>query len=228
MQRPGLITIDGPAGSGKSWLAENLATQLGWQHLNSGLLYRAITLSLLENLPHLLNDDFIKYAFNEQELEMITEFRVVFLLHKMRVLYLGTDITPQLHNHEVSLQVPIVSRHPKIRELVRQEQDRLTKNFDLITEGRDCGKIFNNASTRIFLTATLQQRASRIAQDGNRNNLLQSLTDLEAQVDKRDKTDGLPELERFAKTNGYWIVDNTGLNQQETLKLVLDHIQRTS
>jgi cytidylate kinase len=219
-----IITVDGPAGSGKSSLAKNLALKLHAYHLNSGLLYRAVTKILCDD--HLLQqktlpavDDFLQHL-DLNELHHITmqpqNGRFLVVVNKQ-------DWSDILHTKELDRATAWLAASPIIRDFVLGLQRHAGTLSDLVIDGRDCGTVvFPWADTKIYLTASSRARASRIAK---RNKIEPSdtaaLAKLEAQIIERDLHDQERATSPLRPASDAIIVDNTNLNAEQTLNHVL-------
>jgi cytidylate kinase len=150
-----VVAIDGPAGSGKSTLARNLAAELGLPYLNTGLMYRAVTLKALRE--GLDVDDGPGLA----ELARRLTFDLSTSVRPSQLTIDGSDPEPDLTSPEVESNVSAVSRHPEVRAVLRAEQQRLCKSGGVV-EGRDIGTVVApSAQAKIFLEADESARVAR-------------------------------------------------------------------
>jgi len=150
------IAIDGPAGAGKSTISKLLASQLGYIHIDTGAMYRAVGLKVLKNniSPH----DSRKIV----EILNSTDIKIKLVDGKQLVFLDGEDVTEEIRQPEVSMYASDVSKIREVRErLVKMQQD-LAKQKGVIMDGRDIGThVLPNAELKIFLTATAEERAKR-------------------------------------------------------------------
>ena len=201
-----IITIDGPAASGKSSIADELAKHLGLPCLHTGLLYRAIAYISANSVPSLQN---LEYAYRDG---------------KPIILYNGTDITPHLSSTEIANATSALSAKPEIRELLYQHFFKPYgehKNF--VTEGRDCGTVlYPHADVKIFLTASIEKRAERMLDDKNRNTALreQAISNLQ----KRDERDSTRAVAPLKPSPDAVIIDSSALTFEQTVQACLDTI----
>jgi cytidylate kinase len=148
-----IVTIDGPAGAGKSTVARRLAERLSFRYLDTGAMYRALTwLALQRGLP--LGD-------GEPLAELARANPVTFDDHE-RVWIAGTDVTASIRQSRIDRQVPVVAGHPAVREVMRERQRELGTQGDVVIEGRDIGTVVvPNADIKVYLNADSSVRARR-------------------------------------------------------------------
>jgi CMP/dCMP kinase len=148
-----IVAIDGPAGAGKSTVAQRLAAQLGFRYLDTGAMYRALTwLAMQRGVP--LGD-------NEPLGELARVNPVTFDQHG-RVWIAGKDVTASIRQSRIDRQVPVVARHPAVRAVMRERQRELGEHGDVVIEGRDIGTVVvPDADVKIYLNAESSVRARR-------------------------------------------------------------------
>lgn len=148
-----IVAIDGPAGAGKSSVARAVATRLGFRYLDTGAMYRALTwLALHEGTP--LDDG--------EALAALAVERPVAFGADQSVAIAGRDVTTAIRRPEIDASVPVVARHPEVREVMRERQRELGRQSDAVIEGRDIGVVVvPEAELKIWLTADPDVRAGR-------------------------------------------------------------------
>lgn len=147
-----IITIDGPAGAGKSTVAKTLAKRLGFQYLDTGAMYRAIAWSLTETAVDLDDHDAVQRALQQIQLGM----------EQGRVLVNEVDVTDHLRDSRVSQNASRVATHPEVRKRLVELQRVIASQGDFVCEGRDQGTVaFPDSPCKIFLTAAPKVRARR-------------------------------------------------------------------
>ena len=150
-----VVAIDGPAGSGKSTLAERMARALGLRYVNTGLMYRAVTLRALREGVDLVDGPALALVARGIRFDLSSRFS------PPAILIDGKPPSPDLVDPEVEVNVSTVSRHPEVRALLRDEQRRLGSN-GAVMEGRDIGSVvFPDAAVKILLVAAPDERAAR-------------------------------------------------------------------
>ncbi|KKP24862.1 MAG: Cytidylate kinase [candidate division TM6 bacterium GW2011_GWF2_28_16] len=217
-----IITIDGPAGSGKSSVAKELAERLNIYYLNTGLLYRAVGFVWLKSDPELKNINLI----NKNNLNFIKNIEYKYVDKNPQVFYENKNITGELLNNSLSQAASLLSALPEIRQALLDLQRNVAKKYDIVCEGRDCGSvIFPNADYKFYLTATLYVRAKRIFQDKNRKDNKLTLEKVKEELEVRDLRDQTRKVAPLIIPEQAIVVDNSSLNQEETLKLLLSLIK---
>ena len=177
-----IVTIDGPAGAGKSSVARQLARRLGFAFLDTGSMYRAVALAALRE------------GLGERDGEAIAALaeRLTIDFDGDRVLLNGGDVSEAIRTSEVSAAVHLAADNPRVRARLVELQRQFAAGRDTVTEGRDQGTVaFPNAQCKIFLTASPQERAKRrhaeLAGRGERVSYDEVL-DQQADRDRRDAT----------------------------------------
>ena len=172
-----IVAIDGPAGAGKSSVARALATRRGFRYLDTGAMYRALTwLALHEGVP--LDDG--------PALEALAVANPVVFLDTGRVEIAGEEVTVRIREPEIDAAVPVVARHPEVREVMRGRQRELGRSGDSVIEGRDIGVVVvPEAEVKIWLVADPAVRARR--RHAERAGL--EADELAAELRRRDERD---------------------------------------
>jgi cytidylate kinase len=148
-----VVAIDGPAGAGKSTVARALAERLGFRYLDTGAMYRALTwLAMKRGLD--LSD--------AEGLALLAAEQPVVFADNDRVLIAGTDVTSSIRSDRVDRMVPVVARHPAVREVMRDRQRQLGQDGNVVMEGRDIGTVVApGAEVKVYLVADREVRARR-------------------------------------------------------------------
>lgn len=152
-----IVAIDGPAGSGKSTVASVLAQRLGFLYLDTGAMYRALTWLARRDGVALDDGDALSELAREHPVSFSTEGKVAID---------GEDVSAEIRNAEIDRLVPVVARHPEVREVMRERQRSLGAVGDSVIEGRDIGSVVTPAAeVKVFLVADEAERARRRSAD---------------------------------------------------------------
>jgi cytidylate kinase len=148
-----IVAIDGPAGAGKSTVARRLAERLGYRYLDTGAMYRALTwLAMTRDIP----------LGEGAKLGVLAEDNPVTLDTDGRVWIDDTDVTAAIRKSRIDRVVPVVARHPQVRQVMRVRQRELANDGDAVIEGRDIGTVVcPGADVKVYLNAERQIRAER-------------------------------------------------------------------
>ena len=148
-----IVAIDGPAGAGKSTVAQRLAERLGFRYLDTGAMYRALTwLAISRSVP---------LAQGERLGELAAENPVT-LDEQRRVWIADTDVTSSIRKSDIDRLVPVVARHPQVRQVMRARQRELADDGNVVIEGRDIGTVVApEAEVKVYLNAERDIRAKR-------------------------------------------------------------------
>ncbi|HEY9762689.1 MAG TPA: bifunctional pantoate--beta-alanine ligase/(d)CMP kinase [Trichocoleus sp.] len=190
--RQPIIAIDGPAGAGKSTVARQVARALGLLYLDSGAMYRAITWLALQKgidpqdevaVAELVQDCQIRLTPSGDDL--------AFAAYPSRIWLNGEEVTQAVRSQEVTAQVSAIAAQPVVREVLLRQQQQYGLEGGVVMEGRDIGThVFPHAELKIFLTASVSERAKRRQRDLQaQNQPMINLEDLERAIDERDRKD---------------------------------------
>ncbi len=214
-----IIAIDGPAGSGKSTAAKNLAQKLGFTYLDTGAMYRTITYLALR--AGVVDDvsEVIKIAQNTS-LKLQTENG------STRVFANDEELTEQIRTPEVNSKVSEVSVIPEVRAEMVKIQKSLGESNNIVAEGRDVTTVvYPNADIKIFLTASLDERANRRYKEYQAKNAQITIEEVKANLEKRDKIDSGRAISPLRKAEDAIEFDNTGLTPNDDLDYLLDKVK---
>jgi cytidylate kinase len=213
-----IITVDGPSGSGKGTVSRILAKQLCFHYLDSGALYRLLGLvAVRHGIDVELNSDLTYVAEN-----MDVRFEALTNGHN-RVLLEGEDVTQELRTEEAGALASKVAAIPSVRNALLARQKQFAKAPGLIADGRDMGtKVFPEAQLKIFLTASIEERASRRYKQLLEQGENVSLRALEEQVRSRDERDMNREASPLSIATDAIEVDTSDLSIQEAVDKLLN------
>jgi len=208
------IAIDGPAGAGKSTVAKRVAEKLGYKYIDTGAMYRAITLKAL-NLNVDLGQE-SSYDFMDQ-----TEFEIGDAYLKMD----GIDVTQQIRSAEVTLAVSEVSSMTIVREKLVKLQRDIAMNDKVIMDGRDIGtNVLKDATKKFFLTASIKERAKRRYLEYQKSGINWSLEEIENDIARRDDYDSSRALHPLRPADDAIIIDTSKLTLNEVINIIILNI----
>ncbi len=218
--RKPIIAIDGPAGSGKTTTAKFVAQRLGFYYIDTGSIYRALTLKVLR--AGVSPADSQRVA----DLARTTRIDVRFQDGEMRVFLDGEDVTERLRDPEISRAISDVSANPAVREVGVRIQRQLGKQGGVVVEGRDIGTVvFPDADFKFFLTADRRERARRRLKELRQKKVATTLAEVEADIRRRDERDSSRTLAPLRKAEGAVVIDTTHLTVEQQVDAILAVIQ---
>ncbi|MBI2429525.1 MAG: (d)CMP kinase, partial [Ignavibacteriales bacterium] len=204
-----IIAIDGPAASGKSTTAKLVADQLGYLHIDTGAMYRAMALKVLRSkisptdsasIARLASSTSVRLVHNSENKQ------------KLRVELDGHEVSDEIRLPEVTNIVSPVSTVQEVRALMVKEQRAMGKEGGIVLEGRDIGTVvFPNAELKIFMKADSHERALRRKKELDAKGVAVSLDQLEQEIADRDAIDSQREISPLRKADDAVEVDTTNL-----------------
>jgi len=216
------VVLDGPAGVGKSTVAKALARKLEYEYIDTGAMYRAVTLFALEN------DIPIELANQQRLLELVQtdSFNFIFDQELLRVFYGDREITSEIRSHAVTQNVSHVAALPTIRVGLRNIQRQMADNANVVMEGRDIGTaVLPQAQYKFFLTASVSTRAKRRHQELKGKGKEVQLGAIQAEIQVRDQLDSSREHSPLRKAEDAIEIDTTDLNIAQVLALILSYVK---
>jgi cytidylate kinase len=203
-----IITLDGPAGAGKSSTARALAARLGWWYMDTGAMYRAVTLVAVEQGVPL--DDPARLAAVAESLAIA--FR------DGRVFVGDRDVSTQIRTEKITAATRSVADAPPVREVMKRLQRRLAEGIDVVTEGRDQGSVvFPGAELKVFLTASAEERARRRQREEASRGVAASLEEVLAAQNRRDEGDRVRPVGAMHAAADAVLVETDGLSPEQVV-----------
>ena len=218
-----IIAIDGHASTGKSSLAKSLSCEFNCIHINSGSMYRAITL-------YIINNNLIKYIESDNNYlmskldDISLEFKEV--RGKLKLFLNGKDIEKDLNSLVVSNEVSNIAAIPEIRSKLVKLQREIDRSKGIIMDGRDIGSVvFPDADLKLFLTASIEVRAKRRYDELIKKGANVTLSDVIDNIEDRDLKDSNRKTSPLIIDDNAILIDNTNKTISEQLKLIKEIVE---
>lgn len=212
------IAIDGPSGAGKSSISKAVATDLGFIHVDTGAMYRAIGL-------YALRHECLEQEAIEQVIEDIT-VELKFIGGAQRVMLCGEDVTDYIRSPEVSMAASKVSAVPAVRAHLLDLQKKIAAENNIIMDGRDIGSVvLPHADLKIFLTASAEERASRRYLELREKPNCPTYEEILRDIEQRDYNDMHRAIAPLTKADDAVEVDSTSMGFNEVVERITDLIR---
>jgi len=212
-----VITIDGPAASGKSTVARLLAGRLGASFLDTGAMYRAVTLAAIEAGVDLGDEKKLRGVLDNRK------FQFTVREGKMAVCIDGVDVTEQIRRQEITANARYAASAAKLREkLVEMQREFAAREGKIVTEGRDQGTVaFPDAGLKFYLTADVAERAKRRQNELRAKGSSENLEQIQNAIEERDKSDEDRAVGPLRPAEDAIVVDTTDLSIEEVVEKLL-------
>lgn len=217
-----IVAIDGPAGSGKSTSAKIVARKLGYLYIDTGAMYRAITLLSIKNKIS-KDEDVVKLADK-------IDIKLDFVDGETKVKVDDQDVTREIRTREVNSLVSEISKIEGVRKiLVKKQREMSDGNRGIVMEGRDIGTIvFPEADVKIFMTASIEARSERRMKEYMEKGTDISLEDVKENLLSRDKIDSQRDVSPLTKADGAVDVDTSKVSIPEQVNIILEEIKKAA
>lgn len=209
-----IIAIDGPAGSGKGTVTKLLATKLNFLTMDTGAMYRCVTLYLINNKIDISNEHLVKESLEKIEIDLREVDKI------QRFFLNGKDVSKEIREKEVDRLVSQVSHIPCVRKAMVDLQRKLASGKNIIMEGRDIGtNVFPNADIKIYLDATAEERARRRFEQNKQNGISNiSYEEILENVRFRDNNDKTSSVAPLKKAEDAIAIDSTNMSIDEVVE----------
>jgi cytidylate kinase len=210
-----LITIDGPAGSGKGTIAKQLSQELKLNYLDSGAIYRILGFHLKENNIPIENDALVKERIQKAKIQFIED-----------TIYLNDqDVSDVIRTESIAKMASLIAAKKTVRESILDLQRSFLQKPGLVAEGRDMGTVvFPEAKYKFFLTATVEERASRRYKQLISKGFDVSMADLVVEIQERDFRDTNRTISPLVPAANAVIIDTTELSPSQVIEFILGDI----
>jgi cytidylate kinase len=216
------ITLDGPVASGKTAVGRHLAKKLGYRFLDTGIMYRAITWVALEAGIDPKNTSVLATLAQDHALEVAFDSDA-----EASVLFQGQDVTPNLRTPEVARAVSLVSLVQGVRDVLVGQQRRIAEKGSLVIAGRDIGTVvLPDAQLKVFLTASVDERARRRHAELQSHGLDADLEDVKKGLQERDRLDSEREVSPLRPASDARVVVTDGMEVAQVADLIVELARR--
>ncbi|QUW22097.1 (d)CMP kinase [Sporosarcina sp. Marseille-Q4063] len=209
------IAIDGPAAAGKSTIAKIAAEKLGYTYIDTGAMYRALTHKALELGIHINDGKKLEELLRETTIELTpgVEGQAVHLD--------GSDVSEEIRTLEVTNSVSAVSAHSGVRKLMVEKQRILGSKSGVVMDGRDIGTdVLPDAELKIFMTASVEERAGRRHIENSKRGIESSLEQLKSEISERDRLDTERETSPLRQAEDAILIDTTSMSIVEVAEMI--------
>lgn len=216
-----IITIDGPAGAGKSTVARRLAQRIGIFYLDTGAMYRALTLKAIRQGINLEDE--------AQLFELAQKTHIDLQNHSAgaKVFLDGEDVSDDIRSVEVTNKTFYVARTPRVRQIMVRWQREIGSKRSIVVEGRDVGTVvFPHASNKFYLDADFEERSHRRIKELKEKGKDVDETNLKQELGERDNKDLTRKVGPLKKADDAVVIDSTHLSVDEVVEKMLIHIRR--
>jgi cytidylate kinase len=215
------IAIDGPAGSGKSTIAKVVASKFGYVYIDTGAMYRAITLKALRNNIPLTDSKYLTDLANKTSIKL--EYEPLGQGTRLHVIMDDTDVSEEIRTLEVTKNVSVVAAVAGVREAMVNLQRNMAQNGGVVMDGRDIGTVvLPKAELKIFLTASVTERSKRRWLELKEKGITVNIEELEEQIRQRDFYDSHREVDPLRQAKQAILLDTTNLNIDQVVAKVIE------
>lgn len=216
------VAVDGPAGSGKSTITKMVAKDLGYNYVDTGAMYRGLTYDFLKNNLTELDEKKIELLLSK------VKFEVKFIDRVQYVFVNDEDVSEKIRTAEVSKFTSLFAKSPAVREFLIDTQRNLAMSNNIIMDGRDIASVvLPNADVKIFLTASVEERARRRVLDFERQGIVDIDFDkVKADIEARDYQDEKRDIAPLVKVDDAVLIDTTNLTITEVVEKMTELIKK--
>jgi len=213
-----IIAIDGPAAAGKSTIAKKIAQKLRYTYIDTGAMYRALTHKAIQSGINMDSDNDLAGLLENTEILLIPDNN-----GGQAVWIDGVDYSDEIRSQEVTASVSKVAAHSTVRKLMVDKQRELANGTSVVMDGRDIGTaVLPDADLKIFMTASVDERAERRFQENEKRGIHSSLSRLKEEIEQRDRADSEREVSPLKKAEDAILVDTTSLSIEEVVDKVIE------
>lgn len=215
---PYSIAIDGPAGAGKSTIAKAVARELGYVYIDTGAMYRAVGLFCLDEAIALTDEARVSEAVRDIDITIAYDEEGA-----QQVFLNGANVSTRIRTQQVGDAASTVSQYPAVREKMVKLQQSLAEHTSVVMDGRDiASKVLPNADTKIYLAASVEERARRRANELREKGETCDIAEVEAEIRARDDRDMHRQHSPLIQVPEAVLVDSSTLTIDETIDRILE------
>lgn len=216
MTKPIQIAIDGPAAAGKSTIAKIVAEKLDYIYIDTGAMYRAITMKALSEGINMASNEEAGKLLEKTEIDLqpSENGQLVFLDKK--------NVTEAIRSQHVTKAVSEMAAHELVRKRMVELQQQLAKDRGVVMDGRDIGThVLTDAALKVFMSASVEERARRRFEENKKRGILTSLEELQAEIAERDKMDSERQVSPLRQAEDAVFLDTTALTIDQAAQKIL-------
>lgn len=215
------IAIDGPAASGKSTTAKIIAQRLNYLYIDTGAMYRALTLAIIKAKVDISNEEEIK------ELALQTKIELKQSDSELHTFLNGKDVSHEIRLPEINQIISKISAYPEIRKIMVEKQRRLAQHGGIVMDGRDIGTVvLTDAEVKIYMEAKLSERAKRRFDELQKRGVKSDLTEIEKEIANRDKIDSTRVASPLKPAEDSIIIDTSNLSIKEQTDICRNIVEK--
>lgn len=211
-----IIAVDGPSAAGKSCMSKKISDKLNIVYIDTGAMYRAVALYVIENNIDISSDEQVK--------EMLENIDIKFerVNEELHIFLNNVDVASKIRTEEIAMLASKVSAIKRVRVDMVDRQRKLAKDYSVILDGRDIGSVvFPNADLKVYLTASEEERAKRRLYDLKQKGIDTTFDEVLEDIKKRDYNDINKPISPLVKTEDAVLIDTTNMTKEEVIDEVI-------
>jgi len=217
-----IIAIDGPAGSGKTTTAKNVAQRMNIIYLDTGAMYRAVAYYIINKGIDILDEDAISKELKNINIELKN------IDNEMLIFLNGEDISTKIRNEKISQGASKISTLKSVRDFLVDKQREIGNNNSIVAEGRDMGTVvFPNADLKIFMDCSIEKRAIRRYNEYKEKNINLSLETIKKEIKERDHRDKTRKYAPLKMADDAILLDTTSMSKEEEITFVIEQAKQS-
>ena len=211
-----IIAIDGPSGSGKGTVAKEVAKRLNYTYVDTGAMYRCVSLESLRNK--------LKESDEEEIVELLKDMDIK-LTNDGKVYLNDEDVSEEIRTMEVTHRVSKISSIIALREVMREKQREMATKGNIVMEGRDITtEVFPDADVKIYLDATVDERANRRYKQNQEKNIECTFEEIKAAIEERDYDDMHRPVGALTRTDDQIYIDSSNMTTEEVVNKMMEEV----